>query len=311
MLTNWFQTEECYDFYKSLSFLEPFKFEVKRDGEVKGRIIGYIQKDGGKLKQFFSRRAIINGGPMLAEDITDEEIEQLLLYCRNGLKRKAIYIEIRNFADYPRYKFIFAKSQFKYYPHYDIQVNCINWDEVEKNIGKHRRRYIRLSLNNGASIVETPGIKQIKAFYGILFNLYKTKVKTELWPFEFFEKLFNSPFGKFILIEYNGEIIGGSACVVHANDAMYEWFACGNDKLIKNVFPSSLVKHGGLVYCFEHNIPIFDMMGAGAPNDGGYGVRDFKQEFGGELVEYGRFKCILSPILYDIGKMVVKIIRKR
>lgn len=32
------------------------------------------------------------------------------------------------------------------------------------------------------------------------------------------------------------------------------------------------------------------MMGAGVPNDGGYGVRDFKAKFGGELVEYGRFK---------------------
>ncbi len=29
---------------------------------LKGVIAGYIQKDGGKVKQFFSRRAIVNGG---------------------------------------------------------------------------------------------------------------------------------------------------------------------------------------------------------------------------------------------------------
>ena len=52
------------------------------------------------------------------------------------------------------------------------------------------------------------------------------------------------------------------------------------------------------------------MMGAGKPGDGGYGVRDFKAEFGGKLVEYGRFKCILSPVLYRIGEIGVNIIKK-
>lgn len=311
MLNNWFQTEECYNFYKSLSFLEAFKYEVRRDGEVKGRIVGYIQKDGGRIKQFFSRRAIINGGPFLSDDITEIEISELLEKCKAGLKGKAIYVETRNFDDYSEFLDTFEKKGFEYAQHYDIKIDCTNWDDVEHNIGKHRRRYIRLSIKNEAHIVENPSFSQIGEFYTILRNLYETKIKTPLWPIEFFEKLYYSPFGKFILIEYKGIIIGGSACVIRANDTMYEWFACGNNKLIKNVFPSSLVKLGGMRYSFDHKIPIFDMMGAGSPNDGGYGVRDFKQEFGGELVEYGRFKCILSPVLYDIGKMAIKIIRKR
>lgn len=309
-MTNWFQTEECYNFYKSLSFLEAFKYEVRRDGEVKGRIVGYIQKDGGKLKQFFSRRAIINGGPMLAEDITEEELETLLNECRDKLKSKAIYIETRNFDDYSPYRAIFEKNGWKYEPHYNFHVDCTNWDSVEANIGKHRRKYIRLSLRDGASIVENPTIGQVQEFYRLLLKLYKTKVKTTLWPFSFFESLYHCSSLRFILVKYNGQIIGGSVCAVLSDKCMYEWFACGSDGIYKNIHPSSVTKYAGMKYCFNNGIKRFDMMGAGKPGDGGYGVRDFKAEFGGELVEYGRYKCILSPVLYKIGEIGIKLMRK-
>lgn len=66
---NFFQTKECYDFYSGLSFLEAFVFGVTENGCLKGIVVGYIQKDGGKLKQYFSRRAIVTGGALLADDI--------------------------------------------------------------------------------------------------------------------------------------------------------------------------------------------------------------------------------------------------
>ena len=52
------------------------------------------------------------------------------------------------------------------------------------------------------------------------------------------------------------------------------------------------------------------MMGAGKPDEG-YGVREFKSKFGGELVELGRFLSINNPILYSIGKKVIEIIKKK
>lgn len=63
-------------------------------------------------------------------------------------------------------------------------------------------------------------------------------------------------------------------------------------------------------YAAEHGYVRFDMMGAGAPSDGGYGVRDFKAKFGGQLVEHGRFKYILNKPLYKLGTIGVQLIRK-
>ena len=308
MLDNWFQTEECYNFYKSLSFLEAFKYEVIRDGEVKGRIVGYIQKDGGPLKQFFSRRAIVNGGPMLARDITDDEVETLLNECRYKLKGKAIYIETRNFEDYSNHKSVFGQCGWKYEPHYDFHIDTSSLKIVESNLGKSRKRDIRTSLRDGATYGRAVSLNEVKELYQILEILYQMKVKTPLFPYEFFEKLYNTPCGKVFVVRFGGKIVGGTVCVF-GKDTVYEWFACGENGIGKSIFPSTLSTYAGISYAAGQGYKRFDMMGAGAPGDGGYGVRDFKAKFGGKLVEYGRFKCVLNPLLYRIGMLGVKILK--
>lgn len=304
-----FQSREFLDFIADTVILEPFFFTVSSDYRAKGILAGFIQRNGGRLKQFFSKRAIINGGPYLEDRITDDEVKTLLLKCISGLKNKAIYIETRNFQDYSEYRHVFEECGFIYEPHYDYIINTESPEIAEANLGKSRRRDIKASLKNGATVIEAPSLDQIKAFYGVLHNLYKTKVKTPLFPLDFFVKLSQTSFSKFILVEYSGEIIGGTVCVFD-DEAVYEWFACGKDGVYKSIFPSTLATWSGIKFAAESGRKRFDMMGAGAPGDGGYGVRDFKAKFGGELVEYGRFKYICNKPLYLIGTIGVNFLKR-
>lgn len=308
-MTNWFQSDECLNFYRSLSFVESFECAAERNGDVKGRIVGYVQKDGGRIKQFLSRRAIINGGPMLADDITVAEIQELLNSCSQRLKGNAIYVETRNFAEYGRYREAFAQCGWQYEPHYNFHVDTSSMEVVEANLGKSRKRDIRTSFRSGATIGEAESLDEVKALYGILESLYATKVKTPLFPFEFFEKLYCEPWGKVFVVRFEERIVGGTVCVC-GTDTVYEWFACGEDGISKSVFPSTLATYAGIRYAAENGFKRFDMMGAGAPGDGGYGVRDFKAKFGGELVEHGRFKYVINPFLYKLGALGVKILKK-
>lgn len=309
-VATWFQTREAYDFFDSLSFFEAFVVAVENDGDLKGLAVGYVQKDGGKVKQFFSRRAIILGGPLLAEDITDAELEALLGALKENLQRKAIYIETRNFNDYSRWRGVFGKCGFGYEPHYNIHVVTSTLEIVHQNLGKSRKRDIRVSLREGAAIISQPTLKQVRDYYLILSDLYKTKVKTPLPPFEYFEKLYGIPSSQFLLVEYNNEIVGGTVCVGLSGKAFYEMYVCGKDRDCKNVFPSELATYAGLQYAAENGHTLFDMMGAGKPGDGGYGVRDFKLKFGGELVELGRFLHVCNAFMYNIGILGVKLLKK-
>lgn len=308
-VATWFQTREAYEFYQNLSFLESFAYAVENGGMLKAVMVGFIQKEGGRIKQFFSRRAIVLGGPLLADDVTNEELTALLCVVKDKLKKKAIYVETRNFNDYGRWKAVFEQNGFGYEPHLNFHVNTESIEVAQSNVGKHRWRYIRISTRDGARLVESPNHSQIVAFYEILQNLYQSKVKTPLFPLEFFEKLYEQKNARFFIVELEGVVIGGSVCVCLEGRALYEWFVCGNENYRKGIRPSSVATWLGIEYAAQNGYPVFDLMGAGKPNER-YGVRDFKAEFGGKLVEHGRFLWIESLLLYSIGKKIVNLIKK-
>lgn len=308
---TWFQTPEAYTFYASLpDELKPFVYGVSEDGQLSGIVVGYITQEKSRLKQFFTRRAIIIGGPLLDDTISSEALSALLQTVRCELSKQAIYIETRNFNDYSRWKDIFRTQGFSYQPHLNFHVHTTDEMEVERNIGKNRKRDIKTTIRDGVVPVMQPSIEQVREYYSILQHLYKTKVKTPLFSRHFFEHLYHTAHGHFFLTEYHGRIIGGTVCVCLENKAVYEWFVCGEDGVYEHIFPSSYATYLGIRYAAENKYPIFDMMGAGKPNET-YGVRDFKARFGGEQVEHGRFLCVCQPLLYNIGKIGVKLLKKK
>ena len=306
---SWFQTPEAFDFYNSLGFLQPFVFGVAENDELTGVISGFIQADGGLIKRFFSRRAIINGGAILHNNISEEALRKLLLKTQHELKGQAIYIEFRNFRDYAGYKTAFEKADFYYQPHLNFHVATPNIEFSQKNLHASKRRDVKLSQKNGVEWILTDSKSDLESFYSLLRKLYTTKVKTPLFPFEYFERLMSDKNGKIFIVKYRDEVIGGSACVAYENKILYEMFVCGLDGQVKNVYPSTVATWAAIEYAAENGFEYFDMMGAGKPTES-YGVREFKSRFGGTLVEHGRFICVNNPVLYWFGEKAIRIIKK-
>ena len=310
-VATWFQTKVAYKFYESLpNIMIPFVIALTKDNVLRGLVVGYITQEKNPIKQLLTRRAIVVGGPLLANDITNQEVELLMSATRKSLKGKAIYIETRNFNDFFAWKEGFIASGFEYVPHLNFHVDTTSKEIIEGNLSKSRKRDIRVSFRDGSVIVNNPTIEQVRSYYTILADLYKTKVKLPLFPLEFFEKLYELDSSRFLLVEYNGEIFGGTVCVCLQDKTMFEWFVCGKDGVVKNIFPSEVATYAGLQCSVNDNCAKFDMMGAGSP-DVKYGVRDFKAKFGGQLVEHGRYLCICNSLLYKLGKLGVKLLKKR
>lgn len=331
MVTNspvgtWFQTPEAYEFFASqCDLFSPFAVAIENgDKELRGICVGYTTVEKNAVKQLLTCRAIIIGGPALAEDCTTEEVTQLMgAVVAKCQELGAIYIETRNFNDYSLWREGFEKAGFEYEAHNNFHIPTetfkqANTEDGEKIdyakvtnglMGKGRIRDIKTSFRDGAEVIDKPTIEQVRAYYAILKNLYITKVKTPLFPLSFFEKLYAHQDGRFILVALNGEIIGGTVCVAQEGRCLYEWFVAGRDGEWKSIFPSSVATYAGVRYAAEKGMPRFDMMGAGTPQEA-YGVRDFKARFGGELVEHGRYKYICKPMLYKCGTLGVKILKK-
>ncbi len=303
---NFFQTPKAADFFKTTG-LEHFVFAIERDEEIMALISGIIQKEKG-VKSSLTRRAIIFGGPVFSENATDEDITQVLEHTVKTLKKKAIYIELRNLNDYSKYKHLFEKCGFDYVPHLNFHLDCSDDQAMRKRMSSSKLRQVKKSLKTGAEIKEATHQDEITAYYNILHHLYTTKVKTPLPDLDFFMNMWKEKAAKFLLIHYQNEIIGGIVCPILENQVIYEWFVCGKDGQYKNVHPSILATWAAMEYASTHQIPRFDFMGAGKPDED-YGVRDFKSKFGGELVEHGRFLYVAQPLLYQLGKTAVKILK--
>ena len=307
---TWFQTKEAYEFYALLpEEMEPFAVGIEENEHLAGVIVGYNTQEKNPIKQLFTARSIIIGGPLLDERISNEALSALLLAVKRVTKN-SIYVETRNFHNYSQLKELFEACGFTYQPHLNFHLDTTSEAVAQSNIGKHRWKYIRLSMRDGATMVENPTIDQVKECYDLLKELYTSKVKTPLFSWKFFEQLYYQPNARYLLVELEGKIIGGTVCVCLPDKAMYEWFVCGNDHYRKGIRPSSVATWYGMQYAANHGYPLFDLMGAGKPDEP-YGVRDFKAEFGGKLVEHGRFLCVCKPLLYWIGKVGVKLLKKR
>ena len=303
---TWFQSPEAYDFFASLpALMEPFAYGVEDSGELRAVCVGYITKEPNPIRQFFTRRAIIIGGLCLANDSSDKEVTLLLSSLHHSIISSfhpaPIYIECRNFNDFSHWKEAFEDAGFSYKPHLNFHV-----DPSINNLSDNRKRQLKKS----DAITElATSESEIQEWYKVLAELYRTKVKTPLWPIEFFLEAYRQNIAKFLLVKHAGRIIGGSM-VVADERTVYEWFECGLNAEYKDQYPSVMATYAGIQLAHQSGCKRYDMMGAGEPGVP-YGVRDFKAEFGGQLVEHGRFLCVTKPLLYKIGTIGVKLLKRK
>jgi hypothetical protein len=307
-VSSFFQTKACFDFYSNLNFLKPFLYGVTEDDKLVGLACGYLIADGGVVKRFFSRRAIIPGGLLLADDISKDALNSLLSVLKSDLSTQAIYLEIRNYGDYTPLKDGFEQQGFDYLSHLNIQVLFSGENSAFNQLNSTKQRQVRHTEKSGVICTLSVEQEDILGFYQILKRTYKQKVKKPLFPAEFFLKIVKQDFTRFFVIKKDKRVIGGILCVTNGQ-VLYEWFICGDENSGKGIYPSVFATWKAIEYAANHGFAYFDFMGAGKPDEH-YGVRDFKAQFGGRVLEQGRFLYLCKPGLYRFSKNILRIIQK-
>lgn len=307
-VSSFFQTKACFDFYSKLNFLTPFLYGVTEDDKLVGLACGYLIADGGVVKRYFSRRAIIPGGLLLADYISKDALISLLDTLKMNLSAKAIYLEIRNYGDYTPFKDGFEQQGFDYLSHLNIKVPFSGVNSAFDQLNSTKQRQVRQTEKSGVVCSLSLEQEDILGFYQILKRTYKQKVKKPLFPVEFFLKVVKQDFARFFVVKKDEQVIGGILCVTNGQ-VLYEWFICGDEKSGKGIYPSVIATWKAIEYAANNGFAYFDFMGAGKPDEH-YGVRDFKVQFGGMVLEQGRFLYLCKPGLYRFSKNMLHIIQK-
>ena len=310
---HFFQSPDFLEFIEKVPGHRPLLLVLTgEDGAYQGSLLGVVQSEGKGPKSWFSRRMIVWGGPAIApgpEPRQTEAAGKLLDALKKRARGKAIYIEFRNYFDTSPLRPVFEAHGFRYNEHLNLLVKLDDEASVQKRMGRDRKRQIRTSFDAGAEVREPETEDEVREFYKLLDTLYREKVKKPLPDFELFRQFWKSPHTKVFIVKHDGKVLGGAAGPVYRNKTVYQWYLVGENGAIKGLHASVLATWGQIDYGLKNGCTLFDFMGAGKPTED-YGVRKFKSSFGCEEVAYGRYELVLSPWLYEVGKLGLKIYHK-
>lgn len=148
-----YQTPDFYQFFNKIDNHKAKVYAIEDEAsDYTALCVVTIQQERG-IKGFFSRRAIIYGGPLIVEGNVGKQALGVLLSAMNKeFKHKVIYAETRNFNDYSNYKDAFLNNDWNYEPYLNFQIllQGKNLEDILGAMKYNRRREILLSLKESA-----------------------------------------------------------------------------------------------------------------------------------------------------------------
>lgn len=308
-----FQTPYMADLYNLTEGMTPLTlFCLDETSAITGLWVAVSMESGGAVGSYLTSRSVMYGGPLVRagyEHITGRLINEMILLQ----SKKVIYLQVRNIFDSENLATLFLNAGFKFEEHLNYTFDLTaGQDTLWNNIHPTRRKQIRRSLKRGvtATIHNSLSEEMISQCYRILSGVYR-RIKLPVPEEKFFIDSFRI-FGdhgilKCVTAEFDNHIIGFRFFLIYRG-LIYDWYAGSNsafrEKYVNDLLPWEVIRWGA-----ENGCKTFDFGGAGSPGEK-YGVRDYKQKFGGTIVQFGRYYYLRKPVLYKAGKMAMHLYKR-
>lgn len=301
-----FHTPEMVDIYIETPGYEPLVIATIDDQEeVTGLLIAVVQSFKDGFFQRFAIRSVVFGAPLVKDGDLGIADQLLRTYNELAQERGYIYTQVRNLTDMGFMSTVFQKNGYRYEDHLDIWVDLLQSEDVLwKDIHRRRRSQIRRAERMGVE-VKSFGLTELDNAYSILKDVYH-RARLPLVNKQLFQESIKVllPQNRLQLwaAYYNGKMVSVLFMLCY-NKTMYEWYAgslreycsvCSNDLLPWKVFLAAK----------ECGYERFDFGGAGNPHIP-YGVRDYKEKFGGAIVPLGRYELIHKKWLMILAKIAM------
>lgn len=295
-----FLSSAFFNIYHNTPNYQPFAlFAVDTDGKIKALLVGYIETIPTGLLSVVTKRAVLFNAP-IAENTYSMEflVKNLLQFLHN----KCIYIEIRNHYDLSEFNSAFERGGFEYKKHLNILVDLtITEDVLFQELSSRRRKEINKAMKEGLLFdAENPQIK--KELYPILREIY-TRAKLPLVSIEYINQIYNLPENHYRVcgVLFDNVVVGAVLLICHKDTVYSIYGGCKEEYFNKR--PNDLLFWYTFLWAKNSGYKTYDWMGAGDP-DVPYGVRDWKKQFGGNFVSYGRYHYNQFKLFFKIAEFL-------
>lgn len=295
-----FLSSAFFDIYQNTPDYKPFAlFALGTDNKIQALLVGYIQTVSSGVLSAFSKRAVLFNAPIADNsDSMEFLVKSLIKY----LYHKCIYMEIRNHYDLSEFSPVFEKCCFEYRKHVNILVDLSKSEDIlYKELAPNRRKEINKAIKEGLSF-DVDNTEINKTLYPILKQIY-TRAKLPLVSEEYINQIYNLPKEYYqvcgVLID---NIVVGAVLLICYKNVVYSIYGGCKEEYFKKR-PNDFLFWQVILWAKSQGYKTYDWMGAGNP-DIPYGVRDWKKQFGGEFVSYGRYHYNQYKFLFKIAEFI-------
>lgn len=311
---NLFQSFSMYKCYLHTKGHLPLLLFAYDKDEFVGVLLADIISDGGAFKKWLTTRSVIIGGP-LVKDNNARIVEELLHAYNEKIDKRVIYTQIRNQFDQLPINDSFQHNGYKFEPHLNFLVSLDSEENIWGRMGKGRTKQIKKAQKNGLAVsAHLPGEisnELIEKGYDVIRDVYR-HAGLPLTSKELMMRVNEaSKLVLFFVKDQQGSVLGCRFALLSGR-CLYGWYA-GSYRKYLNLYPNDLLIWETLKWGCNHHFEYFDYGGAGNPNKP-YGVRDFKAQVGGQLVNFGRYQCVhdkLRMFIGTVGMSYYKKLRKK
>ena len=314
--TSIFQTTDMVEVYRRNKGCRPLIFvAINEDtGEILASMLVKILEEKTGFLSSFSRHSTIRGGPIFANDINGIiAVSKLLRYYNEIIKKNVIYSRIYPLNDTPQVIPCFKENGYEYsgWKNFLLDLNR-PLDDIWRGLKKSRRYGINKAKRKGVIIEEVEDKEYLPIFYNLLKETYK-KRNNPLEDISNFEATFDilvpKNRAKFFMAKYNEKYVS-ALLILLFKDNIYMWYlGSSQNKKDLSACPNDLLVWHAIEHGIQNGYRVFDFGGGGVPEDTS-GWVEFKKQFGGKLVNYGRYTKIHQPKKWWIVKNAFKIYRK-
>lgn len=304
-----FQTGSIIDAYHSVPNCEAISLAaVDENDEIIASLVGvrFIEKSG--IFSALSSHSTIRGGPIWVDsEIGKNAAIGLIKEYDRITKKSTVYNKmVPSFNNNSSEILQLCGYKFEDDLNFLINLNRPS-KEIWGLISKSKRKCINRAEKKGVTIKEVENEDELRSFYKLhIKTSLDAKISTK--DFKLFHNVYEgfvqSGLAKIFLAVYDNTYIGGRLILTYQN-TIYDWYA-GSNSNFHHLYPNDYLVWHVLSWGSDNGYCIFDFGGAGSPHKE-YGVREFKRRFGGELVNYGEWVKINSPIKLRVAKIGFKV----
>ena len=301
---HYFQSPAFFRVCLTSKKLTPFYLIAYEGAAVAGLLLGFKQVQIRlPVASFLSSRTIVWGGPVVRP--TSPAVVEALLQFYDKCRPASIYTQVRNLVDTALYRDLFSHYGFQYEAHLTILVALTKSEAaLWQAMSTKRRNQIRRAEKEGCVVVQDNSLTALQASYAILQEVYQ-RAKLPLPDFGHFDSLRqqsdNRSGLRLFTVYHEGLIIGCMVCIAYGN-WLFDYYAGAYSQHYKK-YPNDLLPWAVFLWAKQKGFTHFDFGGAGKP-DVPYGVRDYKKQFGGELVSFGRYERVHHPMAFSVATSV-------